>query len=416
MWKAYPRHSVDISAKEHAAIFAWPLRPHPASLVGDLEAAFRGYIGVPYAVTMPSARLGLAMLFEHFALPPGSEIIMTPFTHWSIFAVIKASGLKPVFADIDPSTFNIDPVQVRKAISKNTRALILTHMWGQACDMAAFMDLKREFDLKVIEDCAMACGATYAGAQVGSFGDAAIFSFGKAKAIAAFGGGMLCTRDAGIHEAARRYTATFTPERPLTVLANVASSVVANILTRPRMFYVSIYPVMRLFHIRDPYNPLEHRKDAAAFLDHLPMEWKRRMAPLQAAIAMEQLRTLDARNAHRAAHARRLNALIDGARDVVIPSEADGARHIYLYYALLVRKRTPLDDIRQSLLSRGVDTQLNELTSARELAVFGADSRDYPVFHEVSTKLLVIPNGIYLDDADIQYVGKTVRQVLDACI
>ncbi len=415
MLKAYPRHSVDISWREYADIAAWlfvPRRQREGALP-VFERAFKAYVGTPYAIAMPSARLGLLLLFKHFAFPTGAEVIISPFTHWSIFSVIKACRLKPVFVDIDEGTFNIDPEKARKAINKNTKALILTHMWGYPCDMDSFLSLRQEFGIKIIEDCAMACGATYKDRKVGSFGDAAIFSFGKAKAIATFGGGMLCTHDAGIDEQARRYAAGFHDEHPVSLAVNVASSMAANILTRPALFFLSIYPVMRFFNIKDPYNPMEHGKDAAVFPDTLPDAWKIRMSGLQAVVGMRQLKDLDSRNSQRMRHAQVLNEILRHAPGIAVPLSSADAGHIYLYYALLVNKRASLDDIRKRLICCGVDSQLNELTTARELAVFGADSRDYPVFHRVSTRLLIIPNGVYLNTQDIQYVGRTLKKILE---
>ncbi len=415
MLKAYPRHSVDISGREYwemlSRIFSFYVSNGAAS--GDFEQVFREYIGVPYAVSIPSARLGLFLIFKHFALPEGSEIIISPFTHWSIFSVIKACRLKPVFVDIDEGTFNIDPREVKKVINKNTKVLILTHMWGQPCDMDPFLELKKEFGIKVIEDCAMACGATYKGRQAGSFADASIFSFGKAKAIATFGGGMLCTNDRGIYEEARRSTAAFRYEHPVALASNLLSSVIANILTRPRVFFLSIYPVMRAFCLKDPYNPMEQRKDVAIFADSVPEQWKIKMSDLQAVLGMEQLRGLDAKNRKRMANAQILNEILQGTGGIAIPLAVPGAGHTYLYYALLVKKRTSLEDIRKILIRHRVDSQLNELTTAKELAVFGADSKDYPVFHRVSESLLIIPNGIYLSRDDARYVGNTVKRALD---
>lgn len=416
MFKAYPRHSVDISGREYWRILSLisSLRMSKGSCLGNFEQAFKEYTGTPYAVSIPSARLGLYLLFKYFSFPEGSEVIISPFTHWSIFAVIKACRLKPVFADIDEDTYNIDPKAAKKAVNKNTKILILTHMWGQPCDIDPFIGMKEEFGIKIIEDCAMACGATYKNRKAGSFGDASIFSFGKAKAISTFGGGMLCTNDKGIYEEAMRSTAEFNYEHPVALSVNLFNSAVANILTRPRLFFMSIYPVMRTLNIRDPYNPIEHKKDASVFLDSIPEQWKTRMSNLQAAVGIEQLKELDANNQKRMDNARLLNEILCGSKGISLPLSIPGASHIYLYYALRYKKNTPLDEVRRILINNRIDSQLNELTTSRELKVFGVDSRDYPVFDKVSGNLLIIPNGIYLTEDDIHYVGNTFRKVIES--
>jgi len=138
------------------------------------------------------------------------------------------------------------------------------------------------------------------------------------------------------------------------------------------------------------------------------------MSDLQAVLGMQQLRDLDIKNRKRIAHAAILNEILHGTDGIAAPLPIPGAVHTYLYYALLIKKQTSLNEIRKILLKHRVDSQLNELTTAKELAVFGADSKDYPVFDKVSGSLLIIPNGIYLDSEDCRYVGTTVKRVLDS--
>ncbi len=414
MMKAYPRHSVDITWRDYKRMvsffFTSPARRK--EFLPEFEQRFAEYTGTRFALSVPSARVGLYAILQYFNFPKGAEVIITPFTHQSIFTVLKTFRLKPVFVDIDEKTHNIDPHLVRKSVSEKTRLLILTHMWGQPCDMAAFTALKKEYDLKIIEDCAMAAGATYQGRKVGSFVDASIFSFGKAKAICAFGGGMLCCHDASMKDFISGLIRDFKPSRSLPLAVSVINSVIANILTRPRFFFFSLYPVMRLFNLRDPYNPVEHKKDSEVILEQMPEEWKVKMSPFQAALGLEQLRSLDARNQARARNAQLLNFLLEGTPGISVPRPQPGGNHIYLYYAVHIQNAASLDALRLSLLKRSVDTQLNELTTPRQLRVFGADSRTVPVFETISANILVIPNGIYLNDRDIRLVAEALKQSL----
>jgi len=145
----------------------------------------------------------------------------------------------------------------------------------------------------------------------------------------------------------------------------------------------------------------------------LPEQWKTRMSSLQAIVGSEQLKELDIKNSLRMVNADVLNKILKGSNGVDVPLPSLGARHIYLYYALLITKRASLDDIREKLIRNRIDSQSNELTTAKDLAVFGAESKDYPVFNRVSESILIIPNGIYLSIEDVHYVGNTVKRVLD---
>ncbi len=379
----------------------------------DFESEFARYVGVKYAISIPSARLGLYLALKYYAFPKGAEVIMTPFTHWSIFTVIKAYGLKPVFVDIDADSHNIEPAMVRKHINKNTKLILLTHMWGRPCEMDDFMALKNEYGIKIIEDCAMAAGAQYAAQKVGSFGDASIFSFGKAKAINTFGGGMFCTNSGLMSEEIRKECSFFCAEKRLPLSITIASSIAANILTQPRAFFFTIYPVVRFLNIADPYNPMEHRKDAPIVADKIPDEWKVKFANIQAAVGISQLRALDQRNEKRIANAKLFQSILGGTKDINIPVCPPGRKHIYLYYAVHIKKRVALNHIRRKLIGHGIDSQLNELTGPGELKAFGANADDYPVFKNISGNLLIIPNGIYLDRQDILYIASKFKEILE---
>jgi len=412
MFKAYPRHSVDISREEYEKILSllFSSKTLNGNYVSRFESLFAEYVNVRYAISMPSARLGLYALLKYFSFPEGSEVIMTPFTHWSIFSVIKSCGLKPVFVDIDESTYNITPAMVKDNITKKTRLLIITHIWGQPCEMDGFIGIKREFGIKIIEDCAMACGATYNNKKVGSFGDASIFSFGKAKSISTFGGGMFCTGNSAICDGIRNIMLDFKDEKRGSLLVNIINTIIAGILTKPPIFFISLYPIMRFFNLRDPYNPIEHKKDASIFLNDIPNEWKIKYSNIQAAVGIEQLKNLDLRNEIRIKNSGFLNELLSGIGGIGLPLARPTVKHIYLYYALLIKRNIRLDTIRKKLLTMGVDSQLNELTSSNELEIFGVNSKDYPVFNRISRNLLIIPNGINLNRRDIEYVGSAFKE------
>jgi dTDP-4-amino-4,6-dideoxygalactose transaminase len=407
---------VDITKKEYAITLSLLLssRMLEGEYVRKFESMFAEYITTRYAISMPSARLGLYLLFKYFNFPEGSEVIITPFTHWSIFAVIKSCRLRPVFVDIDAKTCNIDHELVRKYINKNTKLLILTHMWGGSCQMDAFLKVKNDFNVKIIEDCAMACGATYRNQKAGSFGDASIFSFGKAKAISTFGGGMLCTNEQEIFEFIKSASNDFVFEKSSALATSIINSAIANILTRPEIFFFSLYPVLRFLNIRDPYNPIEHKKDTSSFLDEIPRDWKVKLSNIQAAVGIEQLNNLDRHNQKRIENALILNEALRDIDGIGIPSTMPETKNIYLYYTVLIKKKVTLGGLREYLIARRIDSQLNELTSSKELKVFGANSEDYPVFKDVSQNLLILPNGIYLSKNDALYVGRAFKEALES--
>lgn len=158
------------------------------------ERAFADYHGVPYAYAVSSCTAALRMAAELCRITAGDEVITTPITFVSTNQAVLALGAVPVFVDVDPKTWNIDPAQIEAKITPRTKALFVTHLTGQMCDMDALRSIADRHGLLMVEDCAHAQGATYKGAFAGSFGDMGCFSFHAIKNMTTLGeGGMLTT-------------------------------------------------------------------------------------------------------------------------------------------------------------------------------------------------------------------------------
>ena len=164
--------------------------------VEKLESEISQYCGSKYAcgVTSGSDALIMALMIENIGA--GDEVITTPFTFFATVGAIARVGATPVFADIDPKTFNIDPVKLEAKITKKTKAIIPVHLFGQCADMDKILEIAGINNLKVIEDTAQAMGATYKGKPAGSMGDIGCLSFFPSKNLGGFGdGGMIVTNN-----------------------------------------------------------------------------------------------------------------------------------------------------------------------------------------------------------------------------
>ena len=176
------------------------------SEVKAFEKEYAEFVGVKYAVALANGSVALELALETLGIGVGDEVIVTCYTFIASAGAVVMRGAVPVMADIDPDTLNISADTVRAVISPRTRAIIAVHLAGMSCDMDPLLDLAGEYDLKVIEDCAQAHGATYKGRPVGSFGDVAAFSFCQDKIMTTGGeGGMLTTNDKAIWEKAWAY-------------------------------------------------------------------------------------------------------------------------------------------------------------------------------------------------------------------
>ena len=156
------------------------------------------------AIAVNSATAGLHLALEAIGIGPGDEVITTPYTFTATAEVIRYLGAHPVFVDINPTTFNIDPLKIEKAITQRTKAIIPVHFAGLACDMDPIMAIAKKYGLKIVEDAAHSLPTTYHGKLIGTFeSDATVYSFYVTKTIATGEGGMIVLRDAEIAKRCR---------------------------------------------------------------------------------------------------------------------------------------------------------------------------------------------------------------------
>jgi dTDP-4-amino-4,6-dideoxygalactose transaminase len=163
--------------------------------VARFQNDFAEYVTSPHAIGVNSCTAALHLSLRVLDLPPGSEVITTPMTFCATANAIIHAGLKPVFADCDPRTMNLDVKAIRAAITRKTRAIVPVHFAGLPCDMPAIMALAKEHGLKVVEDCAHAVESTIDGRHCGTFGDLGCFSFYVTKNVMTVEGGMIICKD-----------------------------------------------------------------------------------------------------------------------------------------------------------------------------------------------------------------------------
>ena len=183
------------------------------SKVRAFENAFKEKMGSPYALATSSCTGALISALVACGVGPGEEVLVTGYTFFASCASIVAAKAMPVICEVD-ETLTIDPEDMEKKITPATKAIVAVHMRGVPCNMDAIMALAEKYNLKVIEDCAQAVGATYKGKYVGTFGDCGCFSFQYHKTITAGEGGMVLCKDARIYDRACSYHDTAACWRP----------------------------------------------------------------------------------------------------------------------------------------------------------------------------------------------------------
>lgn len=168
--------------------------------VEKFEKEFATYCGSRYAISCVNGSVALRLALIAIGVKPGDEVIVPPYTFIATASIVIEANCVPVFVDIDPDTYNIDPSKIEAAITKRTKAIIPVHFAGQACNMDAIMEIAEKHHLRVIEDAAHAHGGEYKGKKLGSIGHAGSFSFQSSKNLTAGEGGMVVTDDEKLYD------------------------------------------------------------------------------------------------------------------------------------------------------------------------------------------------------------------------
>ncbi|NLK71982.1 MAG: aminotransferase class I/II-fold pyridoxal phosphate-dependent enzyme, partial [Clostridiales bacterium] len=168
--------------------------------IEEFEKVVANYVGAQYAVAVANGTAALHIACLAANIKEGDEVITTPITFAASANCVFYCGARPVFADIDPITYNIDPKDIRKKITEKTKAIIPVHFTGQPCEMDEINEISKEYGLTVIEDAAHALGADYKGRMIGSISDMTIFSFHPVKHVTTGEGGIVTTNDLDLYK------------------------------------------------------------------------------------------------------------------------------------------------------------------------------------------------------------------------
>jgi len=270
----------------------------------ELEKELAEYTDSKYAVALNSGTDALHLALRALDIGKGDEVITSAFTFVATTEAIGIVGATPVFADINSDTFNLDPVEIEKAITPKTKAIIPVHLYGQPCDMDAIMDIAKRYDLYVIEDACQAMGATYKGQKVGSIGDIGCFSFYPTKNLGAMGDGGLLTTN---------------------------SEALKN----------------RVIALRNHGGAIRYH--------HEEIGVNSRLDEIQSAILRVKLPHLDSWNKKRREKAAIYNELFAKCSDIITPKELDDTYCIYHQYTVKIPNR---DAIFEQMHEAGIGTML----------------------------------------------------------
>lgn len=331
--------------------------------VKQLEREAADYLGVRHAIALNSGTDALVIALLAAGIGPGDEVITTPFTFFATAEAISRVQAVPVFADVDPATFNLNPDSLKAAITPRTKALLPVHLFGRPAEMDRIMDIARAHGLIVIEDAAQAFGAETGGRKAGTIGHAGCYSFFPSKNLGAYGdGGMLATDDPALAETA-------------AMLRTHGSK---------RKYY----------NERIGFNS--------------------RLDELQAAILRVKLPHVDAWNEQRRLAAARYGELLHGLDGLILPEECAGdVKHVYHQYTIRVLNGKR-DELKAALAAAGISTIVYYPLPVHKLPVYAADSggTPLPMAEQLSQEVLSLPIGPHLGEDAQRYIAGHIERFM----
>ncbi|MBE6069922.1 MAG: DegT/DnrJ/EryC1/StrS family aminotransferase [Clostridium lundense] len=332
-------------------------------VVHEFEQKFAEYCGANFGVATTNGTTALHAALLAAGVKPGDEVIVPAFTFFASASSVSMCGAKPVFADIHPDTYNIDPKSIEEKITDKTKAVIGVHIFGQCCDAPAVAEICKKHNLAFIEDSAQAHGASWNGVKAGALGDMATFSFYPTKNMTTGEGGMVVTNDKALADVTR-------------VLCNHGQT-------------------EKYLHTMLGYNY--------------------RMTNVHAAIGLEQLKRVDGFTSARQRNAKILSEGIT-AEDLTVPYVAPEAVHVYHQYVLRVEDSFPMtrDELMQYLADKGIGSAVHYPIPLHKQPYYADENKDVvlPVAEDAAKRVLSLPVHPAVTEEECRYIVDVINNIV----
>ncbi|HLZ41962.1 MAG TPA: DegT/DnrJ/EryC1/StrS family aminotransferase [Candidatus Sulfotelmatobacter sp.] len=346
----------------------------------EFEQQFARHIGTRHAIAVSSCTAGLHLSLDAIGIEAGDEVIVPTTTFTATAEVVAYSGARPVLADIDPVSLNIDPAEIERRITPRTKATIPVHYGGQPCDMASILAISKPHSVHVIEDAAHSLPASYRGTCVGAIGEMTVFSFYATKTLTTGEGGMITTNNDE---------------------------------------YASRMRLMRLHGIgRDAWK--RYTAEGSWYYEVLEAGYKYNMTDIQAAMGLVQLGKLQQMASARSRIASRYNEAFGQMEQLEIPSVRQDSESAWHLYPLRIRNELltiSRDEFISALKEEGIGTSVHFIPLHLQpyyQKKYGYRAGDLPRAEAEYRRYISLPIFPTMQDREIEYVVEKVKQIVTA--
>lgn len=382
----------------------------PQDQVQKTEALIARYTGAKHAVLTSMGRM--AMYEGLRALPKKGEIIITPVTVPEMISIVLLAGFTPVFCDLEPGEWNIDPAKVEALITDKTVAIVATHYYGNMNKVLEFKALCEKHGLLLIEDAAQAAGSWKDGRHAGTYGEFGILSFSYPKNVTSFYGGCLITNNDEIAQRARAAVAAYPPVDKNWLYKKVKSCIIMDLGTFPLFFQISARIIRYGYrhNIRAIMNIVTQNLNPQR-LAEMPGQYLAQISPQQAQAIADKWPQVDEDVQHRIRCAEIYHRELSGLPQVTCPRLITDRSHTYLYFPIEVKDKYAL---QRFMIERGCDVAIQHSPNCADLDAYKPYHRDCPVARRCDAGSLMLPawRGFPLEKA-YEYAG-VIRAYLSA--
>jgi perosamine synthetase len=391
-----PRRKIDLAKSNWYHVLK--LLYNSKSLAGEVkkwQKTFADYLGVKHAVAVASGRVGMELIIQSLNLPGGSEVIIPAYTLKDLLPIIENLNLKPVPADIGLDNFNMTVESVNTRINKNTKLILVTHMFGNPAPVAEILKIAQKKGIFVVEDCAHSVGSEIANQKTGTFGYAAFFSFEMIKPINSFGGGMIVTNS----DHCANYTIDSInswQKKDSIVVSKVFKAHLENFLFSTSLAY---------FYLRLLAEPKLKQTMVSLYRRiQKPPDREQKFTDIQARIALRKLATLHNRLCLKREKAQQLKNLLNQ----IVKCQKVSKSNLTNYYFFVCLLPGEAIKARKQLLSKGIDAGIGDEIADDCSILLGY--KDCPNVREVSSRAIHLPLFGSMTKSQMEVIVRTLHK------
>lgn len=360
-----------------------------------------------WAIGFDSGRSGLDAILKCLGIKKDDEIILQAFTTVALPNVITLRGAKPIFVDIEKNTYNINPEKIEEKITGKTKAIIVQHTFGNPVEIDKIIKIAKKHKLYLIEDCAHSLGSEYQGKKMGTFGDAAFFSFGRDKVISAVSGGMVITNNTELGKKIKEFKNEISyPKKGL-----IARQLLHPIITFVSLKFYYFFSIGKvIMHLSGKFKITTRAYTREEKNCRKPKDFPAKMPNALAEIAFHQIKLADKFNNHRIDVAKLYAERLIDDKSIELPKTTNNSKNIFLWYTILVENKKALIEKAKK---RGIilGDWFPQVIGPTEVDVAKAGYRkgECPVAEKVSSKCVNLPTHHRISIEDVERVVKVVN-------